>query len=114
MIDIKEIKAGVRANQYAHTHHAEIERRADELTFAQIEETLLSGEVPEQYHDTGRGESCLVVGLAERLPIHIACGWCREKVVLIHRLCATSASSLIPGPGEENESAMQLLRQRPP
>lgn len=43
-MDIEEIKAKVRADKYVYTHHAEIERRADELTFAQIEEALLNGE----------------------------------------------------------------------
>ena len=55
-MDIEDIKTKVRANQYIYTHHAEIERRADELTFAQIEEALLNGENLEQYPDTGRGE----------------------------------------------------------
>jgi len=53
-MDIEEIKAKVRANQYVYTHHAEIERREDELTFAQVEESLLNGEILEQYPDTGR------------------------------------------------------------
>jgi hypothetical protein len=83
MIDINEIKAKVRADKYVYTHHAEIERRTDELTFAQIEEALLSGEILEQYPDTGRGESCLFVGSAQDVPIHIVCGWRGEKVALI-------------------------------
>jgi len=82
-MDIEEIKAKVRANQYVYTHHAEIERRADELTFAQIEEALLSGEILEQYPNTGRGEGCLVVGFAGDVLIHAVCSWRGEKVVLI-------------------------------
>jgi hypothetical protein len=82
-MDIDEIKAKVHANQYVYTHHAEIERKADELTFAQIEEALLSGEILEQYPDTGRGESCLLVGFAQDVPIHIVCGWRGERVALI-------------------------------
>jgi hypothetical protein len=78
-----EIKAKVRANQYVYTHHAEIERRTDELAFAQIEEALLNGEILEQYPDTGRGASCLVVGFAKNVPIHIVCGWRGEKVAFI-------------------------------
>ena len=81
-MDIEEIKAKVRANRYVYTHHAEIERRADELTFAQVEVSLLNGEILEQYPDTGRGESCLVVGFAEDLPIHV-CSWRGETVALI-------------------------------
>lgn len=82
-MDIEEIKVQVRANQYVYSFHAEIERRADELTFAQVEEALLNGEILEQYPDTGRGESCLIVGFAGDLPIHAVCGWRREKLALI-------------------------------
>ena len=83
MMDIAEITSKVRADQYVYTLHAEIERRADELTFAQIESALLNGEILEQYPDTGRGESCLVVGFAHNLPIHIVCGWRGDKIAII-------------------------------
>jgi hypothetical protein len=89
-MDIQEIKAKVRANRYVYTHHAEIERKADELTFAQIEDALLSGEVLEQYPNTGRGESCLVVGFAGTVPIHVVCGWRGERVAII--------TVYVPGP----------------
>lgn len=82
-MDIEEIKARIRATQYVYTHHAEVERRADGLTFAQIEEALLNGDILEQYPDTGRGESCLIVGFAGRLPVHVVCGWRGEKIALI-------------------------------
>jgi hypothetical protein len=82
-MDIEEIKARVRANEYVYTQHADIERKADELTFFQIEAALLSGEILEQYPDTGRGESCLVVGFAQKLPIHTVCGWRGDRMVVI-------------------------------
>jgi hypothetical protein len=82
-MDVEDIKAKVRANQYVYTQHAELEVRADNLTFAEVEEALLSGQVLEQYPDTGRGESCLVVGFAADLPLHIVCGWRGVKVALI-------------------------------
>jgi len=87
-MDIEEIKAKVRADEYVYSFHAEIERKADELTFAQIEKALLNGEILEQYPDTGRGESCLIVGFAKNVlihdvPIHIVCGWRGEKIALI-------------------------------
>ena len=53
------------------------------MTFAQVEEALLNGRILEQYPDTGRGESCLVVGFAEGFAIHAVCGWRGEKVVLV-------------------------------
>ena len=83
LMDIDEIKARIRAGRYVYSQHAEIERRADGLTFAQIEEALLSGEILEQYADTGRGESCLIVGFAGDIPIHSVCGWRGERAALI-------------------------------
>lgn len=46
-MDIEEIKDKIRANQYVYTQHAEIERKADELTLAQVEKALLNGEILE-------------------------------------------------------------------
>ncbi len=82
-MDIAEIKAKIRGNEYVYTHHADIERRLDKLTFTQIEEALLSGEILEQYPHTGRGKSCLIVGFAKDQPIHVECGWRGEKVAVI-------------------------------
>ncbi len=82
-MDIDEIRRKVRADVYLYSQHADIERRVDGLTFAQIEEALLSCQVLEQYPDIGRGESCLVVDFAGRLPIHAVCGWRGDTVVLI-------------------------------
>lgn len=82
-MDLEKIKSKVRANKYVYTHHAEIERRVDELTFAQIEKALLNGEIIEEYPDTGRGESCLILGFAENVSIHIVCGRRGDKVSLI-------------------------------
>jgi hypothetical protein len=83
MIDIEQVKAKVRQSQYVYSHHAEIERRAEAITFAQVEEALINGQVLEQYPDTGRGESCLVLGFAGSLPIHVVCGWRGTKVALV-------------------------------
>jgi hypothetical protein len=83
MMDIEVIKAKVRANQYVYSHHGEIERVADDLTFAQVEESLLNGEILDQYPDTGRGESCLIVGFAGKTPIHTVCGWRGDKVAIV-------------------------------
>jgi hypothetical protein len=82
-MDINEIKTRVRTDRYVYTQHAEIERRSDDLTFVQIEEALLNGDILEQYPDTGRGESCLIVGFAGDVPIHIVCGWRGAKVAVI-------------------------------
>ena len=54
---VDEIRDKVRKNEYDYTLHAEIERKAESLTFYQIEEAILEGEIIEQYPDDGRGES---------------------------------------------------------
>ena len=82
-MDLQEIQTKIRTNQYLYSLHAEIERRAERLTFMQVEEALLQGQILEQYPDTGRGESCLVVGFAGNTPIHAVCGWRGPRIVLI-------------------------------
>lgn len=84
--------------------NAEIERKADELTFAQIEEALLNGKILEQYPNTGRGESCLVVGFAGKVPIHIVCGWRDERAALITVYIPTLPKFIDPWTrGNEND-----------
>ena len=82
-MDIDEIKGKFSKSQYAYTDHADTERRIEQLTFAQIENAILNGEALEQYPDSGRGESCLVVGFSEEIPIHVVCGWRGDKVAVI-------------------------------
>ena len=82
-MDIEEIKNKVRSSQYVYSHHAEIERKLEGLTFAQIKEAILDGEILEHYSDTGRGESCLILGFAGNLPIHVVCGWRGQKLAII-------------------------------
>ena len=89
-MDIDDIKACIHNNHYKYSLHAEVERKTDGLTFAQVEEALLSGEILEQYPDTGRGESCLLIGFAGEIPIHVVCGWRGEAIVLI--------TVYVPGP----------------
>ncbi len=82
-MDIEGIKTQVRQNRYVYSHHADLERRADGLTFADVEDALLNGQILEEYDDTGRGESCLIVGQAGSVPVHVVCGWRGDKVALI-------------------------------
>ena len=95
-MDIEEIQAKIQANEYGYSHHAEIERVADGLTFAQIEEAVLNGEILEDYPDTGRGESCLIVGCSSDIPIHVVCGWRGENIVLITVYIPTPPTFLDP------------------
>jgi Domain of unknown function (DUF4258) len=82
-VDVETIREKVRQDAYVYSQHAELATREDDLTFAQVEEALLGGRILEKYPDTGRGESCLVVGFAGETPIHAVCGWRGDRIVLI-------------------------------
>lgn len=82
-MDIHDIVKRVRNNQYAYSLHADIERKADQLTLRQVEQALLNSKILERYPDTGRGGSCLLLGFAEETPIHTVCGWRGDNIVLV-------------------------------
>ncbi|RJP44869.1 MAG: DUF4258 domain-containing protein [Desulfobacteraceae bacterium] len=77
------IREKILNGDYVYTLHADIERKADDLAFYQIEEAILNGGIIENYPDLGFGESCLVLGFSENIPIHIVCGWRGEKIGII-------------------------------
>lgn len=82
-MDLDQIKGKVRNEEYVYTSHGDLERKADNLTLEQVEEALLGGEILESYPDTGRGESCLIVGFSQTTPIHAVCGWLGDRVAII-------------------------------
>ncbi len=89
-LTIAAIKNSVQQRQVYFSAHAEDARMDDNLTAAAVLEAILNDEILEQYPDTGRGVSCLVVGFSRRQPIHIVCGWRGERLVII--------TVYIPGP----------------
>jgi hypothetical protein len=82
-VEINTIQAKVSAGEYVYSRHADNERKNEHLTFRQVKEAILSGTMLEHYPDTGRGETCLVVGASGNTPIHVVCGWHGEKIVLV-------------------------------
>jgi len=82
-MDVDKIRQCICESRYLYSQHAENRRKAEGLTFEQIEEALLNGQILENYADTGRGESCLIVGFGKSVAIHIVCGWREDKVVII-------------------------------
>jgi hypothetical protein len=82
-MEIEAIQAKVSAGEYLYSRHADNERKNDHLTFRQVKEAILSGAMLEHDPDTGRGETCLVVGASGNTPIHVVCGWHGEKIVLV-------------------------------
>jgi len=89
-MEIEFIKDQVRAGQFRLSVHAEIEARYDDRDIVRIVEAILSDEVLERYPDTGRGESCLIVGFTGETPIHVVCGVRGELVIIV--------TVYIPGP----------------
>jgi len=84
MLQIEWIVERARNNEYYFSRHGDQERQNGDLTIAEVEEAILSGRILEHYEDTGRGESCLVVGFTdEGKPIHIVCGEREEQLVVI-------------------------------
>jgi hypothetical protein len=84
MFDIEWIKNKVRNVEEYFSKHGDQERQKDNLTVTEVRESLLNGRILEQYPDTGRGESCLVVGFSDGgKPVHIVCGERKEKLVVI-------------------------------
>jgi hypothetical protein len=65
MFAIEWIVEKVRSSQYYFSKHGDAERQSDNLTIQEVEEALIEGRILEHYPDTGRGESCLVVGFTK-------------------------------------------------
>ena len=82
-MDIEEIKRRVRSGAFIFSTHADQEAADEAIDIAEVRSALLNGELLESYPDTGRGESCLVLGFVDRRPIHVVCGWRREAVLII-------------------------------
>lgn len=84
MFTIKWIREQVNSVKYYFSKHADQERQNDNLTIAEIEESLSIGSILEHYKDTGRGESCLVAGFTKMgKPLHIICGERENCLVII-------------------------------
>ncbi len=66
-LTIAAIKEAVRQRQFYFSAHAEEARMDDNITAAVLE-AILNDDILEQYPDTGRGASCLVVGFSGEQP----------------------------------------------
>lgn len=84
MFDIKWIRNKAINHEYYFTNHGDKERQNDDLLIAEVLEALNNGIILKQYEDTGRGESCLVVGFTYNgKPIHIVCGEIKKQLAII-------------------------------
>ncbi len=83
-MDIKSIKLKFISGEYFYSRHGDTERQNDNLSLLDVEEAVLNGRILENYENTGRGESCLLVGFTDRgKPIHIVCGYSKNSVVIV-------------------------------
>lgn len=84
MFTIEWIQTQVSQGEYVFSKHGDQERQNDNLSISEIEEALLQGRLLEHYPNTGRGESCLVVGFTNQgKPIHLVCGQLKQKLTII-------------------------------
>ena len=84
MFETDWIEKKIAKDEYYFSRHGDKERRNDNLTIAEVEEALLAGMILEQYKDTGRGDSCLVVGFTKwGKPIHIVCAEMDGLLVIV-------------------------------
>lgn len=82
-MDIATIQGKINSGNYVYSLHADRERKHEGLTWQNIITALFAGRILEDYPDTGRGESCLVVGFSGTIPIHVVCGWREDDLVII-------------------------------
>lgn len=82
-MDLDLIKAKVKRRELLFTNHGEEERMDEGLKASEVIGAILDGELLEYYPDTGRGESCLILGYVNDKPIHVVTGWRGEFIVII-------------------------------
>lgn len=78
---IRRCGAGLR---FTLSLHAERERQLDAVSLEDISTALASATILEEYEDTGRGRSCLLLGYAGGRALHLVAGLDRiERLVMI-------------------------------
>lgn len=83
-IELHWVRECVRTQGYLYSRHGDRERQADGLSLAEVEEALAAGRILEQYPDTGRGPSCLIVGFTNAgKPVHVVCGHMGHAMVVV-------------------------------
>lgn len=84
MISLQWIKEKVFSQEYYLSGHADTERKYENISLREIEESLSNCSILEVYQDTGRGNSCLVVGFTNEMkPVHCVCGVRGDRLVVI-------------------------------
>src|SRR3989442_12689528 len=82
-MDIRKSREPFSQGIYEISLHAEKEPYAEDISLAELETAILSGEILEDYSDGARGESCLILGYAEGRPIHMVCGYASTRSIRV-------------------------------
>src|SRR3990170_3764681 len=82
-MDIIKIRARIISGEYEISYHAEKERYAEDISIADIETAITTGEILEDYPNDPRGPSCLILGYSQNRPIHVVSGYSSSKWVKI-------------------------------
>lgn len=91
MVELAWVIQCITAQNYRYSRHGDRERQNDALTLDEVEQAMLNSRIIEQYPNTGRGESCLLVGFTDKgKPVHIVCGGMGGALVIV--------TVYIPGP----------------
>ena len=83
IVDSEIIIAKVRDGNWVISSHADQEAGDESIDITEIHDAILGDEILEQYADTGRGPSCLLLGFVKDRPIHVVCGWRSQAAVTI-------------------------------
>jgi hypothetical protein len=84
MFKLEWIRRKAGEGDYYYSGHGDSERQEEGLKLSEVEEALTGGSILEDYEDTGRGESCLVVGFTgQGKPVHAVCGKRGDKLAII-------------------------------
>lgn len=83
-MDIREIKKFIKSHNYLISEHADEERIKDKLTVAELEESVLAGEVIEERPNDPRGESRLIGGKSRSgKMLHVVVGLRFQRPVIV-------------------------------
>ena len=80
---IEDIKSKVKNGNWLLSTHADEAAEDENINLAEIRDAILNDDILEYYPDTGRGESCLILGFVAGKPIHAVCGWRGDAVAII-------------------------------
>lgn len=78
-MDLKNIRKKIIKGEFDLSEHAHKERQLEEISVKEIVETILKGDIIEEYPNDQRGPSCLI----GNKNLHVVCGFRDEKVLIV-------------------------------